>query len=126
MTNDDDVVDDIDEWRGGSSFVPFGPTSMISMGHRTVDSQTHIPYLIHVDMNEDSGTPSSDKVAIRQLKAQEGWTGILDPTSLWWGEEGKLWMGTVRTPGSWKKCYFKDRKDCVVKMTIYEVALEYS
>ena len=120
-----DEVEDIDEWRDGSAFVPFGPTSMISMGHRTVDGNTHIPYLIHVDMDEDTETPTSDKITMRQLQMQQNWTGILDPTSLWWGNEGKLWMGAVRTSGSWKKCYFKDRDDCVFNMTIYEVELMY-
>mmetsp|Transcript_8504 Transcript_8504/g.18388 ORF Transcript_8504/g.18388 Transcript_8504/m.18388 type:complete len:421 (+) Transcript_8504:267-1529(+) len=123
--------DGIDEWRGGSNFVPYGPSSMISLGHRTVDSNTHIPYLMHVDMIPDQNEIRS-KARKRRLflpreegKNETNWTGILDPTSLWWGEDGTLWMGTVRTSGRWKKCYFKDTEQCVFNMTIYEVELKY-
>uniref|UniRef100_A0A7S2M616 Uncharacterized protein n=1 Tax=Skeletonema marinoi TaxID=267567 RepID=A0A7S2M616_9STRA len=118
----------IDEWRGGSNFVPFGPTSMIAFGHRTINGNTHVPYLIHVDMtetNEIQSTIARKRQLLLTQDKKKNWSGILDPTSLWWDEDGKLWMGTTRTSGSWKKCYFKDRDECVFNMTIYEVELKY-
>eukprot|EP00985_Skeletonema_marinoi_P004004 scaffold1748_cov160-Skeletonema_marinoi.AAC.4 len=118
----------IDEWRGGSNFVPFGPTSMIAFGHRTINGNTHVPYLIHVDMtetNEIQSTRARKRQLLLTQDKKKNWSGILDPTSLWWDEDGKLWMGTTRTSGSWKKCYFKDRDECVFNMTIYEVELKY-
>lgn len=108
----------IDQWRGGTNFIPYGNTSMISIGHRTVDYVTHIPYLIHFDF-------TTHEFTIRQLITDGNWTGILDPTSLWQDEHGKLWMGTVRTSGSWKTCYFKDIERCIFNMTIYAVELKY-
>ena len=122
--NKANVDTSIDEYRGGTSFVPLGPTSMIALGHRTIDGNTHTPYLLHVEMAD--GTIRSRKAKIRQMLSQErSWSGILDPTSLWWDNDGKLWMGTVRTSGSWKRCYFKDIDECVFNMTIYEVELKY-
>jgi len=118
----------IDEWRGGSNFVPLGPTSMIALGHRTIDGNTHIPFMIHVDMtktNEIQATSARKRQLLPTQVEEKSWSGILDPTSLWWDEDGKLWMGTTRTSGSWKKCYFKDKDECVFNMTIYEVELKY-
>lgn len=107
---------DIDQWRGGSAFVPFSSTSMISLGHHTADRNTHIPFLMHVDMT----TYRSIKIA---LLTEGNWTGILDPTSLWW-DDGSLYIGTIRTSGSWKKLYFKeDCDECVFNNSIYKVRL---
>ena len=49
--------------------------------------------------------------------------GILDPTSLWYGNDGKLWMGTVRTSGMWGRLYFNDCDMCGFNMSVYEVRL---
>ena len=68
----------IGQWRGGSGFVPYdGPTTMISVEYRTMDSNTHVPYVVlHVDML----TNRTNTIA---LNTARHWRGILDPTSLW-------------------------------------------
>ena len=118
-------TDDIDEWRGGSAFVPLGPSSMIALGHRTIDGNRHIPFLLQVDMADNKIRKRARKIRLAAPEQRRFWTGILDPTSLWWGDDGKLWMGTTRTTGSWKNCYFEDRPECVFNNSIYEVELQY-
>lgn len=86
---------DIDQWRGGSPFVPLGPNAMISVGHQTVDGDTHIPFLMHVDMTTNTSTKIEMSIADKAKLS-----GILDPTSLWWEKfDGKkrLYMGTIHT-----------------------------
>lgn len=110
-------TEDIDQWRGGSAFVPWSSTLMISFGHRRIDYNTHSPFLIVVDM-------ATNRSRLIAPLTHEPWRGILDPTSLWWGPGGRLWMGTVRTSGSWKKLYFKGCDECAFNMTVYEVQLK--
>ena len=97
---------------------------MIALGHRTIDGNRHVPFLLQVDMADNKIRKRARKIRLA-AEQRRFWTGILDPTSLWWGDDGKLWMGTTRTTGSWKKCYFKDRPECVFNNSIYEVELQY-
>ena len=63
----------ITQWRGGSNFVHFGDTSMISVGHQTVDGNTHHPYLLHIDME-------TNQISRVEMEQHDKMQGIFDPT----------------------------------------------
>jgi hypothetical protein len=108
--------------RGGSNFVPYGTSGVISIGHHTKSNNIHEPFLIHIDM-------STNKSAIATLKNPEiSWgaakgIGILDPTSLWWCD-GRLFMGSVKTAKRWAHIYTKSCAYCGFNASVYEIILD--
>ena len=104
--------EEITGWRGGSNFVPYGPTSMIGIGRQTVDKNTHVPYLIHIDMDTNQ---------TRRVELARKPPGILDPTSLWRTKDNRFWIGGVHTSGQWYPRYFNNCEDCYFNMSIYEI-----
>jgi hypothetical protein len=108
-------IEKVTGWRGGSNFVPYDRTSMITIGHQTVNGNTHHPYLIHIDME----TNQTSRVELARKSP-----GILDPTSLWQSKDNRFWMGGVHTSGCWFPLYFNECDHCSFNMSIYEIVLE--
>ena len=118
------TIDEITPFRGGSNAVPFGSNGMLTVGHKTVDGDVHIPYLMQVNMDDFS-------TIVTELQFPAALQGrsklIMDPTSLWYDADlGQLRMGTVTTAGRWAPLYHRNCSECWFNNSVYDLDLRTS
>lgn len=113
----------ITEYRGGSNGVEIGPKMMMTVGHRTLNARTHVPYLMLISM-EDMRTRLL-RVSIRENGSESvinSHASIFDPTSLWRDSNGTFHLGATITPdGPWRNLYHRNCTKCSFNMRVYKL-----
>ena len=106
------LINKIGEYRGGTAFVQFNSSTFLSIGHRTVNRDRHIPYGIFLNAR-DLSIPHI-------VEFNTSTSGILDPSSLWW-EGPRLRMGGVQTSKCWGHLYRQKCKLCAFNNSVYDI-----